>query len=344
MQYEVTIGIPVYHIERYVARMMESALAQTFPSIEFLVIDDCGTDGSIDIIRQYQQSHARGKDIRIVRQPKNMGVGMARNRIIDEARGKYLYCLDGDDSIMPDTIRLLYDNATQYQAQIVYASHVRVEEYGDEVREIPFRYPSLQFLQADEFAEWAYGAYGRIPATTWNYLIDINVYRQNHLRVQPVNYWEDFSFTMDLPTYITRAVLLPDITYRYYCRAGSLSNFQKRSHIDKAEIERTIQAVNQNKQRTDSLRQKSYFPGRMYKLMATDFYIVCTVLSKKQIISPRFSHRELRDVMQSPLSLSEILRFRQFRWANLLFYLFSKLPPSWSVGLMYLVGKMKRII
>ena len=71
MQYEVTIGIPVYNVEKYIRQTMNSVLAQTFNSIEFLICDDCGTDSSIDIIKEYQRSHPRGVDIRIVRQPQN---------------------------------------------------------------------------------------------------------------------------------------------------------------------------------------------------------------------------------------------------------------------------------
>lgn len=57
MAYEVTIGIPVYNVERYIRLTMDSALAQTFPDIEFLILDDCGTDSSIDIVRDYQLNH-----------------------------------------------------------------------------------------------------------------------------------------------------------------------------------------------------------------------------------------------------------------------------------------------
>ena len=61
MGYEVTIGIPVYNVEKYIRLTMDSALAQTFESIEFLVLDDCGSDSSMDIVREYQQTHPRGK-------------------------------------------------------------------------------------------------------------------------------------------------------------------------------------------------------------------------------------------------------------------------------------------
>ena len=57
MTYEITIGIPIYNKEKYIALTLETALAQTYQSIEFLVLDDRGTDGSMDVVREYQQTH-----------------------------------------------------------------------------------------------------------------------------------------------------------------------------------------------------------------------------------------------------------------------------------------------
>jgi len=341
MAYEVTIGIPVYNVEKYIRLTMDSALAQTFQSIEFLVLDDCGTDNSMNIVREYQQTHPRGKDIRIIRQPQNGGLGRGRNRIIEEAQGHYLYFFDADDAIAHNTIELLYNAAKQYNADIVYGSHERIEEYAGKTERKQVIYPALQFLEEDAFATWAYRKYDGIQGMTWNFLIDINIYRLNGLRHQLVNFWEDFSFTMDLPTYISRAVLLPNVTYFYYCRIGSLSHFQKRDHIDKKEILRTIQAVNQNKDKSDRIRHKSYFPRRMYKLMMTDFYIVCNILDNRQVISPRFTNRELSDIMKSPLTFSEILRFKQARFSNMVLYMLSMLPPFLSVMTISLLRKIK---
>lgn len=344
MKYEVTIGIPVYNVEKYIRRAMDSALAQTFASIEFLILDDCGTDSSIDIVREYQKIHPRGKDIRILSQPQNGGLGRARNRIIEEAQGKYLYHLDADDAIAPNTIQLLYENAKKYNAQIVYGSHMRIEQLNGTTKEIPVVYPSLQFFKGDEWPTYVYREYNGIQAQTWNFLIDIEIYRANNLRHKPINFWEDVTFTLDLPTYITRAVLLPDITYYYYCRSGSLSNYEYREHIDKQEIVTTANAVEEIKAQTERLRNKSYFPRRMYKLMVNDFYIVCIVLRYRKVISPSFTNKELHDLMKSPLTLSEILRFRQARLSNLILYVFWMLPPSLSVRAMWLTAFIKRLI
>lgn len=344
MNYEVTIGIPVYNIEKFIRRCMDAVLAQTFESIEFLILDDCGTDSSIDIVREYQRVHPRGKDIRVVSQPYNKGIGEARNRIVDEARGRYIYFMDGDDVIASNTIELLYENACRYKAQLVYGSYERVEEFSGKPKRVTCRYPVMQFLDEDAFATYVYRQYEGIQAMVWNILIDINVYRDNNLRHLPISYWEDFVFTMDLPTYVKRAVLLPDITYSYICRYGSLSNFQKREYIEKREIESTIGAMRFLKRNSSRLKRKSYFSMRMCKVMATCFYIVCNILHNKDIVTPPFNKREIREVMLSPLSLNEILHFRQGLAPNLLFFLFGLLPPTASVWLMKLVAKRKGLI
>lgn len=343
-KYEVTIGIPVYNVGKYIRMSLESALAQTFESIEFLILDDCGTDDSMDIVRDYVQNHPRGKDMRIVRQPQNLGVGNGRNRIIDEAQGRYLYFMDSDDRISSNAIELLYNNARKYNAQIVYGSHERIEEYNGRVDRYVCKYPNAQFLKENEWPTYVYRKYDGIQAMTWNFLIDIEVYRQNHLRYKSVHFWEDFTFTMDLPTYVTRAVLLSDITYYYYCREGSLSNFQKRTHIDKMEIMQTANAVAEIKANSDRIRRKSYFPRRMYKLMVTNFYIVSTVFRHQEIISPSFTNQELHDMMRSPLRLKDILSFSQARLSNLILYAFWLLPASFSVPCMRMVAKLKNLI
>ena len=344
MEYEVTIGIPVYNVGRYIRLTMDSALAQTFPSIEFLILDDCGTDDSMDIIRDYQQNHPRGKDIRIVRQPRNKGLGEGRNRMIDEARGRYIFFFDGDDEILPHTIAVLYEHAQRYQAEIVYGSRENIIETDGRRTVVPYVYPSMQFLHDNEFATYVYGQYDRLQAQTWNFLIEVDIYRRNHIRYKPVNFWEDFTTTIDLPTYITRAVLLPDVTYRYYLRNGSLSNFQARKEIKKEEILATMNAIQQIKDNSERLYGKAYFPQRMWKVMITCFYVVSMVMRSEKIITPPFANRELRDFMRYPIPLSMVLRFRQWRMRHVLLFSLGVLPPSVAVRLMRMVAKYKKLL
>ena len=342
--YEVTIGIPVYNVEKYIRLAMDSALAQTFDDIEFLICDDCGTDSSMDIIREYQQMHPRGKDIRIVCQPRNMGIGEGRNRIVKEAQGRYLFFLDGDDTIMSNAIQLLYDASQSYNSQVVYGSHKRIEFLDGKEKETLYHYSAIQFSKKDEFASWVYRCYDGIQATTWNILIDLSFLRSCNLHFEPISYWEDFAYMMLFPVYVSRAVLLPDITYTYYCRNHSLSNFQYRSQIDKCEIEMTCHAINNVKIQLWRFSDKCCYPRIFSKILMTDFYIACAILRNKDIIKPSFSHREIHRLLQFPFSLMQYMKSVGGIYSNLFFVILSKFPSVISVYVIKLLGKYKGLV
>ena len=344
MEYEVTIGIPVYNVEKYIRESLDSALAQTYPNIEFLICDDCGSDSSIAIVEEYQNSHPRGKDIRIVQQPRNMGLGCARNRMIAEAKGKYIFFMDSDDLLSPDTIELMYDQAQKYDLDMVYGSMEKVLLYdnGRRVKNIDFDYHL--FLQKDEFASWAYEKYDRIQASTCNFLIKLDVYRQNGIQYKPINYWEDFTTTMDLPTYVTRVALLPDITYYYMCRSGSMSNYQRRDRIKKEEILQTMHAITMIKNNSERILHKPYFSNRMLKVMMTCFYVCRTILYNFEKIEPSFEKRELRDFMRYPISFTYVISFKYNIWLHIILYMLGIIPPSLSVIAMRMMINFKHIL
>ena len=66
MKYDVTIGIPVFNVESYIGRTLQSALAQSYPDIEFLIVDDGNADNSVNIVEKYQASNPRGKDMMFI--------------------------------------------------------------------------------------------------------------------------------------------------------------------------------------------------------------------------------------------------------------------------------------
>ena len=179
MKYDVTIGIPVYKSADYIQRSLESALNQTYSSIEFLMIDDGGADGSMDIIEQLKAEHQRGGDIRIIKHTHNMGVAASRNHIIDEASGDYLYFMDSDDVIAENTIALMMQHIRQYDAEIVFGSYEKVEITGERT---VCQYPAMQFLGEDELAIFAYRKYAGIQASACNYLVKTSVLREHHHR------------------------------------------------------------------------------------------------------------------------------------------------------------------
>lgn len=96
----VSVVMPVYNVEAYVAEAIDSVLAQTFTDFELIVVDDAGTDRSMDIVRGYDDPR-----IRIVSQA-NRGLAGARNTGILQARGTYVALLDSDDRWLPEKLAL----------------------------------------------------------------------------------------------------------------------------------------------------------------------------------------------------------------------------------------------
>jgi len=341
MEFDVTIGIPVFKSEACIRRALESALAQTYRSIEFLLVDDAGDDRSLAIMQEIQQTHQRGSAIRIISHNQNMGVSASRNLIIDEAQGQFLYFMDSDDLIAENTISVLMQNIRQYDAEIVFGSYEKVEVTGER---IVYQYPSLQLLEQDVLASFAYRRYGGIQASACNYLVKTSLLRENHLHFIDTNYWEDLVFTFDLVTYISRAVLLPDITYSYICREKSLSHYQQRKSISKDEIIHNVKAINYLKETSLILYNKVYFPNRCYNIVMTDFYIACNILKRRKDITPCVTHQEIKSLMIHPASWRQICHFRQSRLKNMMLFLLGKMPPMLCVCAIWSLGKIKKLL
>lgn len=341
MKYDVTIGIPVYMAEPYIGKTMESALSQSYPSIEFLIIDDGGDDQSINIIKKMQETYPRGNDIRILSHSKNEGVSASRNQIIDEAQGDYLYFMDADDLIAENTIAILMQNIRQYDAEIAFGSYERIDTSGK--RDV-FQYPSLQLLGEDRLADFAYRKYAGIQASACNYLVKTLLLRENNLRFINTNYWEDLVFTFDLVTYISRAVLLSDITYTYLCRENSLSHYQNRSSISKDEILNNVHTINHLKETSSLLTKKEYYPNRCVNIIMTCFYIACNIIKRRKDITPFITDREIKNLMAHPATFCQICFFRQSCMKNFTFYLIGKFPSIICVLLIKIIGKAKKLI
>ena len=343
MNYEVTIGIPVYKAVDYIEKTMESALNQTFESIEYLIVDDCGKDGTIEIVERFQKEHPRGKDIYILYNDSNWGVGMTRNRILDEAQGQYLYFLDSDDLIEPDTIYCLVEKANANRADVVYGSLDR----NDLINGCPtqsYILPNVCFLSDDEMALYAFRNYSSFQISICNCLMRLEFLHDSQLRFIDSAFWEDLAFTYEMVTRVRKAVLLSKITYHYLCRSGSLSHYQDREQLDKLEIMKNVLTLDYLKKKSKEYHNKAYFPYFFYNLEMNSFYIVCYILKYYQRIVPTISNSEMHRILWYPVNVWQILRFRHRRLQNLFFWGLSHLPSSLSLFFVRSLGKMKKVI
>lgn len=125
---EITIVVPVYNVEKYVAKCIDSLLAQTFTDLEILLVNDGSTDGSAKICEEYARKDSR---IKVIHQ-ENQGLSAARNTGIEHASGKFLGFIDSDDYIDEDMYEVLYNQLQENQADISVCGIYN--EYADVVR------------------------------------------------------------------------------------------------------------------------------------------------------------------------------------------------------------------
>ena len=343
MGYEVTIGIPVYRAVEYIGETMKSALNQTFPDIEFLVVDDCGGDGSIQVVEQLQAEHKRGKDIHIIYNTQNCGVGAARNLIIEKACGRYLYFLDSDDLIEPDAIQRLIDKARNYQAEVVYGSLDRIDMINRTPPQASIL-PDSCFFSHGEMAFYAFRHFNGFQISVCNCLMSLDFLRTRQLRFINTLFWEDFAFTYDLVVEVSRAVLMSDITYHYLCRPESLSHYQRNGQIEKKEILRNISTINYMKRQSRQSIGKDYLPYLCRNLEVTSFYNACFIQRNSHRIVPGFTSTEMQQQFLHPYTLGEILKFRKLLLPNIFYWSLGCMPRPLFFLLFRLLGKLKKAI
>ena len=109
----ISVIVPVFNVEKYLKRCVDSILIQTYRNIEILLIDDGSTDYSSNLADEYLKKDER---IRVFHK-KNMGLSSARNKGIEEAKGNYVCFVDGDDTISSNMVNTLYDFL--YQIKVI---------------------------------------------------------------------------------------------------------------------------------------------------------------------------------------------------------------------------------
>ena len=119
---KISVIVPVYNVEDYLKECLDSIINQTLKEIEILCIDDCGTDNSIDILREYSKKDDR---IRIISHKENKGLGPARNTGIKESKGEYISFIDSDDYISRDYLENLYNTIIKYDTDIVSTINIK---------------------------------------------------------------------------------------------------------------------------------------------------------------------------------------------------------------------------
>ncbi|MGB9902665.1 glycosyltransferase family 2 protein [Methanothrix sp.] len=125
----VSIITPCHNSSEFISQTIDSVLAQTYGNWEMIIVDDCSTDSTVQIVEDYLKKDSR---IRLIRLGRNCGPAVARNRAIEEARGRYIAFLDSDDIWLPEKLEKQTAFMRENDVDLCYSSYYIIDESGSE--------------------------------------------------------------------------------------------------------------------------------------------------------------------------------------------------------------------
>ena len=132
----VSVLVPVYNVSNFIERCAHSLFRQTFEDIEYVFVNDCTPDDSVEKLQKVIEQYPNRKErIKIISHEKNRGLAAARNTAIDNSTGQYLAVVDSDDYVELDMVETLYKRANEEEADLV-VSDVLIE-HGNETTILP---------------------------------------------------------------------------------------------------------------------------------------------------------------------------------------------------------------
>lgn len=168
----ISVVVPVYRVEKYINRCVESILTQSFPNFELILVDD----GSDDMCGEICDQYAENDDRIVVIHKENGGLSCARNAGIEAARGEYIAFVDGDDSVHKDYLRILFGLCKANNCQIGMCNFLMTEE--NSIRLKPQKTGKTEVVTGKEAVDRSCTGTGSLMFTiAWNKLYHKSLFR-----------------------------------------------------------------------------------------------------------------------------------------------------------------------
>ena len=227
MSIKVSVIIPAYNTEKYIAKAINSALCQTLSNIEVIVVDDCSTDNTVAIVQDFNDPR-----IKLIRNNNNLGAGGARNKAIAAAQGKWIAVLDSDDWYAPQRLEVLVNLAEQKQVDFIADDSYLIEDgvntpWSTIIRESGIKMSAIQQFDAAEFILTDIEGRPGLRLGFTKPLFKREFLQKHQIRYQDIRVTQDFWFDIQCFLHGAKFCLVPEPYYFYRARPGSLVSSDK---------------------------------------------------------------------------------------------------------------------
>lgn len=221
---EISVIAPVYGVENFIGRAAESMMKQTFTDVEFIFVDDCSPDRSIDMLRSVIARYPK-RSVQILRHNKNLGLPAARNTGLEAAHGKYIFHWDSDDYAEPELLESLYNKAKNEGCDYVWCDWFLT--FGSNSRLM--RQPDAESPRE----ALSIALSGGIKYNVWNKLVARRLYDENGIRF-PEGYAMGEDMTMiKLLAKAKKTGLVAKPLYHYIrTNAGAMTQVYSQQHLE----------------------------------------------------------------------------------------------------------------
>ena len=242
---KISVIVPVYNVEKYLERCVNSLRNQTIEDIEIILVDDSSTDSSPLLCDEMAEKDFRVKVIH----KANEGAGKARNAALKIASGEYIGFADSDDYVEPDMFATLYKKAVAYNSDLVMSGVLFVDgnmfsEKGECICKSYFE-EDTQFDTVESLKRLRMGIIGSTPEdfddskygmSIWKNLFRHEIIKKNGIVFQSEREMlsEDALFMVDYIACIERATGIPEAFYNYCRNENSISKSYKKDRLEKS--------------------------------------------------------------------------------------------------------------
>lgn len=274
-KYKVTVVVPIYNVEKYLRRCIDSIINQTMREIEIILVDDGAIDNSGNICDEYAKIDKR---IKVIHQ-KNAGLSAARNSGIKIATAQYICFIDSDDYIEEDMIEYLYKGAEKYNSDIACCGFSNIYENGV-IEKVTI--PTKEIIFSTQEALNIHLFSGYIDVVAWNKLYKTKLFKDI---LYPEGYlYEDMLTTYKLLSKAEKISLHPDSKY-FYCK-------RKTSIGGSSFSPKTLNLVNACDECVNFVL-KNYPNSKDIKVSKIQWYIV---VLNKMIVSNEIDYNFLKEI------------------------------------------------
>jgi glycosyltransferase involved in cell wall biosynthesis len=216
----VSIIIPVYNAEKYIAKCLEAFVSQTYDDLEIICVDDGSSDSSANIIKEFAKKYSN--IIYLFQQ--NSGAPMARNTGFEVCKGEYCIFFDADDLMNADGIEKMVEKADSNNADLCIGNYCEINEVGKIIRN-----SITKKLTTKSKNKWDYAIFAPLPGTK---LIRRDIIIKNKLKFVDVKIGQDLNFYLKLMACVNSIVSIESEVMQYRVIEGSISRTYTMNIID----------------------------------------------------------------------------------------------------------------